>query len=362
MPSTVTILLIALAALLLLLIVLITGLLRRSTDSRDRDAVAMLQQQLTASTGQQDQRLARLDEQLAKSFQTLTNTLNERLHQSQSLNQQTQQSIAQRLADSGKTIGQLKGQLGQLGQATQQIVQVGSEVRKLQDILQSPKLRGSLGEWSLENLLAEVLPKQHYKLQHRFSTGHIVDALVILAQGNVSIDSKFPLSNFTAMLETQDETQKAKLRKQFLRDVCKHIDVIAEKYILPEENTLDFALMYIPAENVYYETLLINSDTDIDISAIGRDKKVIPVSPNTLYAYLMVIATGLKGMQIEKNAQIIRQQLSQLINQLTLFTNDFTMIGKHISNAKAKHDDATKKIDIFQTKLGQIESDASPPT
>ena len=315
----------------------------------------LLQQQMAGSIQQQDNRLAKMNEQLAASLKDLTAKLDERLGQAQLLAQQGQKNMSERLEVAGKTFAEIKGQLGQLGQAAEGIMKVGGEVRKLQDILQSPKLRGGLGEWSLENLLREVLPDQNIKMQYRFNNGYIVDALIELAEGRVAIDAKFPLPNFQAMLETEDDTQRPKYRKAFLRDVRNRIDEIAGKYIVPEEGTLDFALMYVPAENVYYETIIDN-----EISEYSRQRRVLLVSPNTLYAYLMVVAVGLRGLQIEKNAQAIRQQLGQLAGMMDAFNADFQLLGKHLNNARAKHEDATRKLTDLDMRIKQIESESDP--
>jgi len=349
---------IALIGLIVLAAVAAVALLlrgRKQLTTAQASAWQLLQQQVTTATAQQDQRLNQLNTTLA----SLTKQLNDQLTQGHSLSQQAQKLINDRLETAGKTLSELKGQLGELSQATRNIAQVGTEVRKLQDVLQSPKLRGSLGEWTLENLLAAVLPQDHYQLQHHFNDGTIVDALVKLAQGSVAIDAKFPLANFQLMLEADQEPARQKARRAFLKDVCKHIDEIAQKYILPEEGTLDFALMYIPAENVYYEATIVTGDNEPDVSAYGREHKVVPVSPNTLYAYLMVVATGLKGLQIEKNAQVIRRQLTQLSTDIEGFIGDFAIVGKHINNALAKHHEASKRLDYLQLRLQQMETDAS---
>ena len=338
--------LIVLSALLIVAVVVVTMLWRRGKSESSAEALQILQQQM-----------GQLTEQNTRALQNLTTNLSDRLNQSQNLLQQSQKLITERLDAAGKTVGDLKGQLGQLTQATQNILQVGADLKKLQDILQSPKLRGSLGEWSLENLLAEILPRQHYQLQHQFKTGAIVDALVILAQGSVCIDAKFPLANFQAILNAADDAARSKARRAFFRDVRKHIDDIAEKYVLPEEGTLDFALMYVPAENVYYETITGPHDEKIpDLGAYAHAKKVIPVSPNTLYMYLMTVVLGLKGLQIEKSARIIFQQLTHLGSSLQLFTSDFLTLGGHLKNASAKHDEASQKLDHLSTRLEQLQN------
>ena len=342
MSSVVITILLGLVAFLLCgCLVLLIYLVRRGKPEGPGEALGLLSQQM-----------AQTQQQLANSLRDFSTNVTERLSQSQNLAQQSQRFVSERLESAGKTIGEVKGQLGQLSQATQTIMQVGADVRQLQDILQSPKLRGNLGEWSLETLLADVLPRAHYELQYHFADNTVVDALVRLAQGSVCIDAKFPLTEFRHILEAEDDQARQKARKAFLRDVRAHIDAIAAKYIQPQQGTLDFALMYVPAENVYYEAML--AQDDLDVGAYGRSKKVIPVSPNTLYAYLMAIAAGLRGLQIERNAQHILHQLSQLTNDLSLFTNDFAVVGRHLTNAQARFADAQRKIEVMTLKLDQM--------
>jgi len=348
MPSSViVILLVVVACLLCGCLVLLWKLLRRPEPTGPGEALGLLSQQM-----------AQTQQQLAHSLRDFSTNVNERLTQSQSLAQQSQRFVSERLAEAGKTTGDLKGQLGQLSQATERILQVGGDVRQLQDILQSPKLRGNLGEWSLETLLADVLPRAHYELQYHFPDNTAVDALVRLAEGSVCIDAKFPLARFRGMMEAEDEQGRVRMRKAFLRDVRSHIDAIASKYIQPEQGTLDFALMYVPAENVYYEAML--GEDGLDVGGYGRSKKVIPVSPNTLYAYLMAIAAGLRGLQIERNAQRILRQLGQLTTDLSLFTNDFAVLGKHLTNAQSKFVEAQKKMDVMALKLEHIHEHSLP--
>jgi len=357
MPPTTVIILLILIAILLAAGFFI--LLRRRSPDPWQTSANLMQQLIRDSAIQQDNRLANISQQLTDSLQKLSVSVHDRMAQDQTLAQQTQNAIAQRLETAGKTIAQLNEQMGKLHQSTQQIQQFGTEVRRLQDILQSPKLRGGLGEWSLENLLADILPGNHYQIQYRFPNGNIVDAIVELIQGRVCIDAKFPLENFQAMLQTENPADRTKARRNFLRDVRKRIDEIAQKYIQPDQGTLDFALMYVPAENVYYETLVQSEEETVaDIASYGRQKKVILVSPNTLYAYLMVIAAGLRGLQIEQNAQQIRQRLSQLQTELQLFLDDFLTIGKHIGNAKSRFDDAARKIDNFNFRLSQLDGNS----
>jgi DNA recombination protein RmuC len=237
------------------------------------------------------------------------------------------------------------------------MLQLGTDVRRLQDILASPKLRGKMGEWSLENLLSQVLPKDSYELQHAFRDGKVVDALIKLADFSVPVDAKFPLSNFERLVKAENDDEKAKLRRQFNKDVAAHIDKIASDYIRPVEGTLDFALMYVPAENVYYETVVKYADDTKDILKYSLDKKVIPVSPNLLYVYLMTVVMGLHGLQIEKQAAEIRQNLKTLNASFAEFVSVFDTLGSHLRNASSKYDESSKKLDKFGMQLEHIQGE-----
>jgi DNA recombination protein RmuC len=174
---------------------------------------------------------------------------------------------------------------------------------------------------------------------------------------SVPIDAKFPLPSFEAMSSSEAEEEKARLRKQFLKDVIAHIDKIASDYIRPAEGTVDFALLFIPAENVYYETIVKYAGETQDILQYSLDKKVIPVSPNLLYAYLMTVVMGLHGLQIEKQAAEIRQNLKRLNASFADFINNWDVLGTHIRNAYTKYDEGQKKLDRFGIQLDQIQGE-----
>ncbi|MHC4485244.1 MAG: DNA recombination protein RmuC [Planctomycetota bacterium] len=268
-----------------------------------------------------------------------------------------QNTLTQGLQSSQKVLSQLNSQIGELQGTNRQMMQIGAEVRRLQDILTSPKLRGQMGEWSLENLLSQILPKDSYKLQHTFKDGKMVDALIQLVDFSVPVDAKFPLPGFEKVMKAETEEEKTKLRRQFLKDVTTHIDKIASDYIRPAEGTLDFALCYIPAENVYYETIVKYTGETQDILAYSLDKKVIPVSPNLLYAYLMTVVMGLHGLQIEKQAAEIRQNLKTLNASFADFLSNWDVLGKHIRNAYSQYDEGNKKLDRFGLQLNQIQGE-----
>jgi len=268
-----------------------------------------------------------------------------------------QTNIGKNMQAGQEVLDRLNKQIGELQGTNKQMMQVGTEVRRLQDILSSPKLRGQMGERSLENLLANILPKDRYKLQYTFKDGKTVDALIELADFSVPVDAKFPLPGFEKVVKAEEETEKIKLRRQFLKDVNNHIDKIAADYIRPTEGTLDFALMYIPAENVYYETIVKYIGENQDILQYCFDKKVIPVSPNLLYAYLMTVAMGLHGLQIEKQAAEIRQNLKKLNSSFADYTGTWDILGKHLRNAYSQYDEGQKKLDRFGLQLNHIQEE-----
>jgi DNA recombination protein RmuC len=264
-------------------------------------------------------------------------------HQIESLRDQVSQSlssstgqISQRLDSAAKLYGELRSQLGQLSEANAQIQAMVKDVSSLQDILRPPKLRGGMGEVLLENLLREILPPEHYSIQHHFRSGAIVDAVIRFKEGLVPVDAKFPLENFRRMLEAASEEDRQAARKEFARNVKKHIDDIHDRYILPEEGTFPFALMYVPAENVYYETIIKGEEEDGEkaLYAYATTQQVMPVSPNSFYAYLLTLAQGFRGLRIEERARDIINHLNRLRDDLGRFTEDFRKVGMHVANAQ----------------------------
>jgi DNA recombination protein RmuC len=271
-----------------------------------------------------------------------------------------QETINKNLQFHSQTLEKLNNQLGQLQGSSQRIIELGGDIKNLQQILASPKLRGNLGEWQLENILSALLPADSFTLQHTFRDGKKVDALVKMPSYSVPIDAKFPLENFQKLQRSENEAEGKKLRREFLKDVQKHIDKIAESYIKPDQGTLDFAMMFIPAENIYYEAMIKNSEDTISIVDYAMEKKVFPVSPNLLYVYLMTVVMGLHGLQIEKQAAEIRQNLKSLNVSFADFISLWDTLGGHIRNAYGKHDEGQKKLDKFVMQLGQIQNEENP--
>ncbi len=314
------------------------------------------------------QQVESLRTDLRSSLQHVTENLNSQLHtMSQQVQSQTA-SVGNRLDSASRVIGDVQRNLGELGKATQEIKELGQGVSKLEEMLRAPKLRGGLGEMLLEELLRQVLPSEHFEMQYKFKNGHTVDAIVHTSDRMVPIDSKFPLENFRKMYEASSDTEKKPFQKMFLNDVRKHIDAISSKYILPDEGTFPFALMYIPAETIYYEVILRNdSATGDDLENYAIEKRVIPVSPNSFYAYLQVIALGLRGLRVEQSAQQIVNSLNQLQTDMTKLQDTFDTLGVHLNNARNKYDETSKRLNTFESHLDgiaerSITSDQQEPT
>lgn len=299
---------------------------------------------------------------------------------SRDVNQQTQLFqkellvLSQRMSDQltanssvvqnyARQMGELQNRLGHLQEATQSMIHIGRDISSLQDILKAPKLRGILGELFLEELLRQILPQDRYVMQYAFQSGEKVDAVILLGQGMVPVDAKFPLESFKKMLAGQSEEETRRSRRQFRQDVRKHIDQIAAKYILPGEGTFDFALMYLPAENIYYETIVKEEDLSSgeSLSQYALTRKVVPVSPNSFYAYLQAIVLGLRGLRIENSAREILSGLAQLANDFKKFYEDFGKVGSHLTDAKSAYEKAEKRLGRLEHQLGSIESQDPTP-
>jgi DNA recombination protein RmuC len=352
-----TFLFILLFLLAVALVASLVVLLRRKPLGRAEGdpALSLMQQQITA-LGEQVNRVAtHVPQEVAATLGNLMGQVGARLAE----NVQSVQKVG---ADTGKIIAEVSHRLGVLSQSNQQILQLGQDIRELQQIFRAPKVRGGLGELSLGTMLADCFPAEHFTLQSRFKSGDIVDALLRLPGGSVSIDSKFPLAGFRARLAAENDDQRAKAQRAFARDVRKHVDDIADKYILPAEGTLDFALMYIPAESVFYDVIVQDEAAgEAPITDYALKRRVIPVSPNTLYAYLRAVAYGLMGLKIEERARDILQGLQQLQGDFAQFEERFELGQKHLRNAQTAFGEAAERSGRIAGRMEQFARLAKEP-
>lgn len=235
--------------------------------------------------------------------------------------QQNTQSMNERLDNAARVIGQVQKNIGEFSE-------IGRGMKDLQDFLRSPKVRGNIGEQVLKEMLGQFLPKESFNLQYAFKSGEKVDAAIKTAGGIIPVDSKFPMENFRKMTTATTDAEKKVYERDFVKDVKKHIDDISRKYILTEEGTIDYALMYIPSEGVYYE--VVNNQDLFDYS---QGKRVLPVSPTTFYAYIRAILMSFEGQKIESRAKEILSSLRAIQKDYEKTNDALSVLQKHLTNA-----------------------------
>ena len=312
---------------------------RRLEEQRLQDQ--RLEQQLTAMKGDLSRAIIAGQQTVLAQVNAVDGKLNQRLDS-------VHGTLSDALRTTTETIGSIDKQLGELGQSTQRILEVGKDVSSLKDVLQPPKLRGGFGELLLEQLVRQVLPPDRYSTQHRFRDGTVVDLVIHSPEGLVPVDSKFPIESFRRLLEADTEEAHAKLRKVFVRDVKMRIQEVV-KYIRPEDNTLDFALMYVPAENVYYET--ISGTEDESPMTFALERGVHLCSPNTFHAFLQIVLRGFRGLKVQEEAKEIMGRLAHFQRQFAKFRHDFEVLGGHVGRAKSKYDELDKLAERLSDRL-----------
>lgn len=236
------------------------------------------------------------------------------------LNEQNK-NFNERLDNAARVIGEVQKNIGEMSE-------IGRGMKDLQEFLRSPKIRGNMGESILKEMLGQYLPKASFNLQYTFKSGEKVDAAIKTTGGIIPIDSKFPMENFRKMAGAATDAEKGGFEKEFVRDVRKHIDAISAKYILTEEGTIDYALMYVPNEAVYYE--IVNNQTLFDYAGA---KRVLPVSPTTFYAYLRAILMSFEGQKIEAQAKEILSNLRAIQKDYGRVEENLGVLQKHLTNA-----------------------------
>jgi len=256
---------------------------------------------------------------------------------------QNLQGMHQRLDKAAQAIGNYAKGLGTVEELSRQI-------QNFQDFFKSPKLRGNIGEQILENLLADNLAKEHFKLQYRFKDGQIVDAIVKIKDQIVPIDAKFPLDNFSKMSRAKTEKEEEDFQKLFVRDVKKQIDKISKDYILPQEGTVDFAVMYVPSETVFYEIIR----EEANLNSYAQNKNVYLVSPTTFLSFLRTVMLGMKGEQIKEEYKQIIQILRGLSHDTEKLGQVLSTVTGHINNAKNSVDKLNNEYFKLNSKIDQI--------
>lgn len=265
-------------------------------------------------------------DQMVRTLQENSKQLNERLDKA-----------AQVIAGVGKEVGQMS--------------EIGRSMKELQEFLKSPKMRGNIGEEILKDLIAQLFPKNSFHLQYQFRSGEKVDAAIKTDAGILPIDSKFPMENYQKMLKAEDPKEKENYQKEFTRDVKKHIDTIAKKYILPDEGTMDFALMYVPSESVFYELCNMN-----ELMTYARRERVYIVSPSTLYVHLQTILLSFEGKKIESRSKEVFRLLRAIQIEYDKVNENMGVLGKHLGNASAQFANVTTGFSQIGNKLAATQT------
>ncbi|MEK7628719.1 MAG: DNA recombination protein RmuC [Patescibacteria group bacterium] len=263
-----------------------------------------------------------------------------------------QDSMRSQLGASQRVVGEVTEKLTRLEETNRQVVSYSEQLQRLQDILQNPKQRGILGEYYLESVLQNALPPGSFAMQYAFENGEIVDAVVFVKDKVIPIDSKFSLENYNRLLDTRDEAERARLEKLFKQDMKNRIDETS-KYVRPNENTLEFAFMFIPSEGLYYDVLVGSVGTGIsarDLVEYAFTKKVIIVSPTSFLAYLQTVLQGLRGMQIEESAKEIRKHVENLGRHIAKYEDYYKRLGTSLTTSVSHYNAGYKE-------LGKIDKD-----
>jgi DNA recombination protein RmuC len=360
----------ALAALALLVVIAAGALLlavRRSAREQ-RDAIDQRQILLSLATESAASKalaessgkgVLALSEAIEKRLGSFERTIDERIKASQEALGQNLGTMQQQSAESAMLLKSVGENLGKVFEASKKIEKLAGDVTRLEDLLKPPKIRGLLGEAFLEEALRQVLPPGSWEMQKRFVDGEVVDAAVWLGERFVPIDSKFPYEAYRRALDCTDETERKRLIRQLRAGTKKQADDIARKYIRAAEGTFEFALMYLPAEALYAEIMEDREDENVAEYAIGRH--VIPVSPTLLYAYLFTVAQGLRGLEIEKRAHAVVEELARLKRGVDKIEEPFGKLGGHLSNAQKQYEEAGKQLTRFGEKLREVaESEETP--
>lgn len=297
--------------------------------------------------------LQALSEALARRIESFEKTIDERINRNQTLLGQSLGTMQQQTTESSKILKTVGEEIGKVAESSKKIQELAGGVTRLEDLLKPPKIRGLLGEALLEAALRQVLPPGSYEMQKSFADGEVVDAAITLGGRIVPIDSKFPYEQFRRAHDLQDADQRRSGLRQLQGLVRKQVDDIARKYIRASEGTFEFAFMYIPAEGVYAELIVDEEEGNLADYAISR--RVIPVSPRLLYAYLFTVAQGLRGLEIEKRAHEVQEDLARLKRGIGKIEEPLATLGKHLSNAVKQYEETSKQLDRFSDQMRTIE-------
>lgn len=321
--------------LAIICVVLVVLLLRKQKGDTSSESALLLKQDLV-----------KLSEDITNLKDHMNSQITDRMDKNQEI---IRDSISKQFSESAKIIADVNTRLTKLDDTNKRVVDVATELKTLQNVLQNPKQRGVLGEYYLGQVLENVLPPERFSLQYKFKNGDIVDAVVMLEKGKIlPIDSKFSLENYNRLVEETDKAKREVLARAFKDDLKKRIDETA-KYIRPNEKTMDYAFMFIPSEAIYYDLLvnkvgMTNTTARDLIEYAFRDKNVIIVSPTTFMAYLQTVLQGLRGLQIEEQAKEIQARVGELGRHINAYEVLMQKLGGSLGTTVNHFNNAHKEL------------------
>jgi len=256
----------------------------------------------------------------------------------------TEQQFVIQTGATQRSLTDLSRQLGTLSEQSARVGDLAKDIGSLQDLLRAPKARGGFGELMLERLLQDCLPATAYSVQYTYRDGSRVDAIVRYGNRIVPIDSKFPSESYTQIASARDDADRRTRRRSFLQQVRRHVDSVG-RYVSPQDSTIDYAFMYLPSEAIYYELTVHDASPDEpDILAYCAEHHVIPASPNTLLAYLQVVALGIRGLAMQERTRDLQQGIAQVRREFERFVELHDQLGKHLDNATKKFDETERAL------------------
>lgn len=328
------------------------NVLRESSEKSIQGVTSIFSAQMQSMNNAVQTSLATVSAEVSNRLDALNRNVGDRLNDNAVAMRSSSQEVNERIVNVQGTFANLQKQVGEITEQARRLGEVSHSMAELKNILSAPKLRGGFGETQLENLLAAVFPKGQFAMQYKFASGEAADAVLFFPQGMVAIDSKFSLENFRRIQEAETPDARNVARKDFLRDVRKRIEETAN-YVRPADGTLPFALMYVPAENVYYEAVIRDEDGD-DLYDYCRQRRVMPVSPNSLYAYLQTIMVGLNSMRISQRAEAVLREIQSLQVELEKFEEVYGRLGTHLKNAARSYDDGGREFDRLESRVSGL--------
>ena len=256
----------------------------------------------------------------------------------------TEQQVLTQTGATQRSLSDLSRQLGVLSEQSARVGELAKDIGSLQDLLRAPKPRGGFGELMLERLLQDCLPASAYEMQFTYRDGSRVDAVVHCANRLVPIDAKFPNETYTQIAGATDDADRTRRRRAFLQQVRRHIDAVA-RYVSPQDATIDYSFMYLPSEAIYYEVMTREpADGEIDLGTYCQERHVIPASPNTLLAYLQVVALGIRGLAMQERTRELQQSIAQVRREFERFVALHDQLGTHLDHAMKKFDETERAL------------------